>query len=510
MLRLGGLSRGDMQHCLEELSSINIPDDFKLKQIRSLLRFVREVGSLVGHIKQDSGFEGDTTSYLEILCAKEESDLIRRVSHTRVLRQDFDEKREEWRKQRQNVSNAIGAMTARALRFEDRERKTIALYALEFYKVGTIVFIHELNGTLSEKRHRSEISKIPMYADSILKMLKEIRKTVRASMKLQSESNVFAQFLEEWWSSVVQFLQQSSIVDAERNSREAMQTLKKLKGRQDENKKRERSRLLSKLDDNAGLNPVETKRLSELLAAQQSESSNTPDTMTNSKGQFTGSGQFTASGQSGGSGQYQGSNPACPRRGPLQRSPVGLGGGIKTRSVLKVCMENGGGRPSVGSRRSVASTVRSHASSTPSAEGDGGARSRVSWDEGSVGTAGTVDTMELPAFSGLPEGEGDSDGDSDGEGDDDDLVFQVADNVDLGAVDLFVCPQSPGAGGAQGQMTYQDQDELRLPSSAADPPSKRVEKERFSAALDYFRQEQQATATAAATAVGRMVSYGGE
>lgn len=101
-------------------------------------------------------------------------------------------------------------------------------------------------------------------------------------------------------------------------------------------------------------------------------------------------------------------------------------------------MENGGGRPSVGSRRSVASTVRSHASSTPSAEGDGGARSRVSWDEGSVGTAGTVDTMELPAFSGLPEGEGDSDGDSDGEGDDDDLVFQVADNVDLGAVDLFV------------------------------------------------------------------------
>lgn len=31
--------------------------------------------------------------------------------------------------------NAIGGMTARALRFEDKERKTIALYALEFYKV---------------------------------------------------------------------------------------------------------------------------------------------------------------------------------------------------------------------------------------------------------------------------------------------------------------------------------------------------------------------------------------
>ena len=30
-------------------------------------------------------------------------------------------------------------------------------------------------------------------------------------------------FVPQWWSSVVQFLQQSSIVDAERNSREAMQ-----------------------------------------------------------------------------------------------------------------------------------------------------------------------------------------------------------------------------------------------------------------------------------------------
>lgn len=94
MLRLGGLPRGDMQHCLEELSSIDIPDDFKLKQVRSLLRFAREVGSLVGHIKQDSGFEGDTTSYLEILCAKEDSDLIRRVSHTRVLRQVRERERE--------------------------------------------------------------------------------------------------------------------------------------------------------------------------------------------------------------------------------------------------------------------------------------------------------------------------------------------------------------------------------------------------------------------------------
>lgn len=46
-------------------------------------------------------------------------------------------------------------------------------------------------------RHRSEISKIPMYADSILKMLKDIRKTVRASSKLQPGPNSFAQFLEE-------------------------------------------------------------------------------------------------------------------------------------------------------------------------------------------------------------------------------------------------------------------------------------------------------------------------
>lgn len=47
------------------------------------------------------------------------------------------------------------------------------------------------------RRHRTEISKIPMYADSILRMLKDIRKTVRASSKLQPGPNAFAQFLEE-------------------------------------------------------------------------------------------------------------------------------------------------------------------------------------------------------------------------------------------------------------------------------------------------------------------------
>lgn len=46
-------------------------------------------------------------------------------------------------------------------------------------------------------RHRNEIAKIPTYADSILKMLKDIRKTVRASTKLQRGSTVFAQFLDE-------------------------------------------------------------------------------------------------------------------------------------------------------------------------------------------------------------------------------------------------------------------------------------------------------------------------
>lgn len=87
MLKLGGLARGDMQQCLKELDESTIPHDFKLRQVRCLMRFLREAGGFVDHIRRDSGFEGDTTSYLEILCAKEDTDLIRRVSHTRVLRQ---------------------------------------------------------------------------------------------------------------------------------------------------------------------------------------------------------------------------------------------------------------------------------------------------------------------------------------------------------------------------------------------------------------------------------------
>lgn len=53
--------------------------------------------------------------------------------------QDFDEKRLEWRKQKKSVINAIGSMTARTLRFEDKERKTIALHALAFYKVQIVL-----------------------------------------------------------------------------------------------------------------------------------------------------------------------------------------------------------------------------------------------------------------------------------------------------------------------------------------------------------------------------------
>ena len=121
-----------------------------------------------------------------------------------------------------------------------------------------------------------------------------------------------------------------------------------------------------------------------------------------------------------------------------------MGSGGKARGALKGCMEDGGGRSSVGRRsvsasgRSSATTVRSHGSTTTSATGDGGiGGSRVSWDEGSVGTEGTADTvMDVPACSGLPREEGSSGGDDDD--DDDNDVFQIADNMDLGAVDLFV------------------------------------------------------------------------
>lgn len=87
-MRTGGL-RGNMQQCLAELRDSDLPADFKLAQVRSLLRYLREVSNLVNHIKSESGFECDTTAYLEILCAKEESNLFRRVSDTRILKQVY-------------------------------------------------------------------------------------------------------------------------------------------------------------------------------------------------------------------------------------------------------------------------------------------------------------------------------------------------------------------------------------------------------------------------------------
>lgn len=87
MLRLGGLAKGNMQQCVDEINAMDLPAAFKLKQIQSLLRYLREVNSLAEHVKADSGFEGDTASYFDILCAKEDADLVRRVSHTKVLRQ---------------------------------------------------------------------------------------------------------------------------------------------------------------------------------------------------------------------------------------------------------------------------------------------------------------------------------------------------------------------------------------------------------------------------------------
>eukprot|EP00903_Cladosiphon_okamuranus_P015539 g14345.t1 len=450
------------------------------------------------------------------------------------------------------------------------------------------------------KRHRSEISKIPMYADSILKMLKDIRKTVRASSKLQSGPNAFAQFLEEWWASVVQFLQRSPIVEAEKNAREVMQTLKKLKGKQEENKKREISRLLSKLDDNAGRVPP-TGRLSELLEPAPAQHVPPADKCTNPEDTSTrigwgGSRLPLTSGTpqqqslkrdrhsqsseesdlstllsavivgdddelSPGSerpelNRQQGERPrfqlhhlqqqqqqqqrvsfaderghaeiiiaasrsstststgATASRGALSllegigSAQAGAGndnGGTNSarsrsssssssnRPTLTLCVDDG---DAVGSQSGVGvgsnrNSLRSPAScglrspGTPSLTlGVGGASmpNRVCWEEDSQGTAGTIDAADNVrvgvSFSGIP----DSD---DGEHEDEEL-FEAADNLDLDAVDL--CATGTGA---DGQMTYRDQEELRLPAKAAGPPQKKgVEQERFSAALDFFRQEQ--------------------
>lgn len=85
-MRVGG-TRGTMQQCIAEIEDSALPQDFKLKQVRSLVRYMREVDGLVRGINSESGFEADCTAYLEILCTKEESELNRRVSCTRVLKQ---------------------------------------------------------------------------------------------------------------------------------------------------------------------------------------------------------------------------------------------------------------------------------------------------------------------------------------------------------------------------------------------------------------------------------------
>lgn len=118
-------------------------------------------------------------------------------------------------------------------------------------------------------------------------------------------------------------------------------------------------------------------------------------------------------------------------------SSEGSGGG---RVALAVCVEGGEAHHSTVSLRSPTSS-RCRASMV--SVGAASSVSRVSWDERSVGTAGTADARDFPAVSGIPDSER---GDGDGEAGGDDL-FEVADDVDLGAVDLCVSILYTGAGG---------------------------------------------------------------
>lgn len=76
-----------MEECWRQVNGCSLPDAFKLKLVNSLLRQMNEVSALHRGIEEESGFEADSTSYLNILLAKEESDLMRRVSHCRCLKQ---------------------------------------------------------------------------------------------------------------------------------------------------------------------------------------------------------------------------------------------------------------------------------------------------------------------------------------------------------------------------------------------------------------------------------------
>lgn len=76
-----------MEQCLRELEESKLPRSFMLSQVQSLVRFVKEVTGLVNHISSESGFKADSAAYLDILLAKDESELMRRVSATRCLKQ---------------------------------------------------------------------------------------------------------------------------------------------------------------------------------------------------------------------------------------------------------------------------------------------------------------------------------------------------------------------------------------------------------------------------------------
>ncbi|CAM9496117.1 unnamed protein product [Ectocarpus sp. 12 AP-2014] len=479
MMRVGG-TRGTMQQCIAEIEDSALPQDFKLKQVRSLVRYMREVDGLVRGINSESGFEADCTAYLEILCTKEESELNRRVSCTRVLKQDFDEKRREWRRTKKNVINAISEMSARALKFECSEKKTIALHAIQFYKNvmandnGAIPGESESTDGLIDqyRRHRDEISKIPFYADSIMKMLKDIRRTVNASAKLQPGSNAFTQFLDEWWASVVEFLEQSPIVDAERNAREVMQTLKKLKGKQEEFKKREMSRLMNKLEAQDKATPPMTPASKAVVILD--DSVNPEDTVRwNEKARPDDEEGSVLEGDT--EHDYDGHDEAVDELSELGH------GGVDDMSQWSESSPSRS-EASLTPRRQLAERGRERGFTTSMATipDNAGNMSVASWDVGSeptLGTDGGTD-QDIAAASGLPEDESD---DNDDEEDDE---FEVADSLDLGAVALCAIET-----GADGQQTYQDT--ARTPQAMRHLTNKLgVEQQRFSAALDYFRQEQ--------------------
>lgn len=87
VMRAGGTRVGSMEECWRQVNGCSLPEAFKLKLVNSMLRQMNEVSALQRGIEDESGFEADTTSYLNIILAKDESDLMRRVSQCRCLKQ---------------------------------------------------------------------------------------------------------------------------------------------------------------------------------------------------------------------------------------------------------------------------------------------------------------------------------------------------------------------------------------------------------------------------------------